>query len=221
MRRVLAQGLVSLGVLLGGPLALAAPAAKTPTVQLATSRPPPPKPSKDPAAAPAGVYALDGRHVSIQLRVAHGGGFSYSVFRMGAAAGVINWDPAALQNSKANVRIETKSLETNVPGFADELTGPNFLNAALFPDASFVSTDIKQTGPTTAQITGNFTLHGVTHPLVLDTELVGAGQGLSGPTLGFHAQGKFHRLDFGVGPVSPVIGDEIEVIIDLEFNKTG
>jgi len=221
MRRPLAYGLICLSVAIGGPIALAAPIAKGPTVQLAASRPPPPKPSKDPAAAPAGVYALDGRHVSILLRVPHGGGFSYSVFRMGAAAGVINWDPATLQNSKANIRIETKSLETNVPGFAEELTGPNFLNAALFPDASFVSTDIKQTGPATAQITGDFTLHGVTHPLVLETELVGAGQGLSGPTLGFHAQGKFHRLDFGVGPVSPMIGDEIEVIIDLEFNKTG
>jgi polyisoprenoid-binding protein YceI len=198
------------------------PQSKTPSqakVPIAPPRQVTLKASKDPAAAPAGTYALDPRQVSVLVRVVHDNGFSYSVFRMGDVAGVLSWDPSTIENSKVNIRIATKSLQTNVPGFAEQLTGPDFLNAALFPDASFISTDIKRTGPTTAKITGAFTLHGVTRPLVLDTEMVGAGPALRGPAIGFHAQGVFHRLDFGVGPVSPMIGDEVEVIVDLEFDK--
>ncbi len=222
--RAVLRGLVCL-VLAAQPLhaaaqtkALAKPA-PLPQVQLAPSRPPTAKASKDPAAAPAGAYALDAQHASVLARVLHGAGFSYSLFRMGDVAGVLSWEPAALENSKVNIRVQAQSLETNVPHFAEQLTGPDFLNAARFPDASFISTDIKRTGPTTGQITGLFTLHGVTRPLTLDAELVGAGVGLRGPTVGFHAQGVFHRLDFGVGPVSPVIGDDVELIIDLEFYK--
>jgi polyisoprenoid-binding protein YceI len=182
-------------------------------------RAPPVRASKDPAASPPGVYILDSRQVSVQLRVPHGGGFSFSVFRMADASGALSWDPAHIEASRLSVKVAAKSLQTNVPGFADQLTGPDFLNAAQFPDASFVSTSVRGTGPTTGEVTGAFTLHGVTKPLVLAVELVGAGPALRGAALGFHAQGAFHRSDFGVGPISPVIGDEVEVVIDVEFNK--
>jgi polyisoprenoid-binding protein YceI len=138
---------------------------------------------------------------------------------MGSVAGVLAWDPENIEKSRVRVTVDASSLQTNVAGFALQLTGPDFLNAKMFPDATFVSTGIRQTGPTTGLITGNFTLHGVTKPLVLETELVGAGTSLRGPALGFHAHATFHRLDFGVGPVSPVIGDDVEMIIDLEFDK--
>jgi polyisoprenoid-binding protein YceI len=203
-------------------LALAAAAAITavPAMAQTNPKPPPAKATQDPMASPAGTYALDARHVSVLLRLAHGGGFSYSVFRMGDVSGVLSWNPAKIEDCKVSVKIAARSLETNVPGFAEELTGPQFLNAALFPDATFLSTAIKRTGPTTGEITGNLTLHGVTRPLTLAVDLVGAGSGMRGPAIGFHAHGTFHRLDFGVGPVSPAIGDEVELVIDVEFDKT-
>jgi polyisoprenoid-binding protein YceI len=201
-------------------LALTAALFAAPALAQTPAKPAPVKATKDPMAAPAGTYALDPRHVGVLVRVAHGGGFSYSLFRMGGVAGVLSWDPAHIEASKVAVTIDAKSLETNVPGFADQLTGPNFLNAALFPDAKFVSTAVKRTGPTTGEITGDFTLHGVTKPLILAVDLVGAGSAMRGPAIGFHGRGVFHRLDFGVGPVSPMIGDEVEVVIDVEFSKT-
>jgi polyisoprenoid-binding protein YceI len=203
------------GLILVAAVMVAAPAQAQPG-----ARPPPVKASKDPAAAPPGVYILDSRQVSVLLRVPHGGGFSFSVFRMADVSGALSWDPVHVEASRLNVKVAARSLQTNVPGFAEQLTGPDFLNAAQFPDASFVSSSVRRTGATTAEITGNFTLHGVTKPLVLAVELVGAGQALRGAALGFHAQGAFHRSDFGVGPISPVIGDEVEVVVDVEFNRT-
>ncbi|MDB5459277.1 MAG: hypothetical protein JWO72_1018 [Caulobacteraceae bacterium] len=195
---------------------LAAPALAQPI----TAKPEPAKASKDPAAAPAGTYALDPHQVGVILRVPHGGGFSFSVFRLAAVSGVLSWNPANIEASKVSVKIDAKSLETNVPGFAAQLTGPNFLNTALFPDATFRSTAVKRTGPTTGEVTGDLTLHGVTRPLTLTVDLVGAGPALRGPAVGFHGHGVFHRSDFGVGPVSAMIGDDVEVTIDVEFDKT-
>ncbi len=209
MRR-LASLLVAASVLTAGP-ALA---------QQAASRAPPVKAAKDPAAAPKGVYILDPSQASVLLRVAHGGGFSFTVLRMGDVSGALSWDPANLAAARVNIKVAASSLQTNVPGFADQLTGPDFLNAAKFPDAVFRSNAARRTGPTTGEISGNFTLHGVTMPLTLSVELIGAGPALRGSALGFRARGAFHRSDFGVGPISPVIGDDVEVDIDVEFVKT-
>jgi polyisoprenoid-binding protein YceI len=206
---------------LAGPLLAATALLATPVLgQTPAVKPAPPRASKDPATAPRGVYILDQRQVSVIVRVPHGGGFSFSVFRMADVSGALSWDPANIESSRLNVKIAAKSLQTNVPEFAAQLTGPDFLNAARFPDAAFVSTSVKRTGPTTGEITGDFTLHGVTRPLTLAVDLVGAGPALRGAALGFHGQGTFHRSDFGVGPVSSVIGDDVEVVIDVEFGKT-
>jgi polyisoprenoid-binding protein YceI len=205
---------------LAGLILAAAALTAAPALAQTGSRAPPVRASKTPAASPAGVYILDSRQVSVLLRVPHGGGFSFSVFRMADASGALSWDPVHVEASRLNVKVATRSLQTNVPGFAEQLTGPDFLNAAQFPDASFVSTSVRSTGATTGEVTGNFTLHGVTKPLTLAVELIGAGPALRGAALGFHAQGAFHRSDFGVGPVSSVIGDDVEVVIDVEFNKS-
>jgi polyisoprenoid-binding protein YceI len=185
-----------------------------------TAKPEPARAVKDPAAAPAGAYALDPNQAAVVLRVLHAGGFSFSVFRMGVVSGVLSWDPVNVEASKVSVSVDTKSLTTNVPGLAAQLTGSQFLNATQFPVATFRSTAIKRTGQTTGEVTGDFTLHGVTRPLTLNVEMIGAGWALRGPAVGFHGAGLFHRSDFGVGPVSSMIGDDVELVIDVEFDKT-
>jgi polyisoprenoid-binding protein YceI len=203
------------------PLAVAPALAQNfvkPNLQKVPPRPMP-KASKDPADSPAGVYVLDPMQASVLLRAENGGGFVYSVFRMTDVSGALNWDPARLEDSKLNVKIGTASLQTNVPGLTEELTGANFLASDQFHEATFVSTGIKRTGPTTGEVTGDLTLHGVTRPVTLTVDLVGAGRALQGPALGFHGRGLIKRSDFKVGPASPVIGDEIEILLDVQFNK--
>ena len=42
------------------------------------------------------------------------------------------------------------------------------------------------------------------------------------PTLGFSATGSLRRSDFGISTYLPLIGDEVSIQIDAEFNqKTG
>jgi polyisoprenoid-binding protein YceI len=199
--------------------------AQLPSIMRPTPKPkaPPvvlPKPSQDPAAAPAGVYMLDPAQTSVVLRVMHAGGFSYTVVRMTDVSGALSWNPADPAASQVNVKIGAQSVQTPAPGLADMLTGEDFLDAAHFPQDRFVSTAVQLTGPTTGEVTGALTLRGVTRPLTLTVQLIGAGQQMRGPVLGLHAEGAFKRSDFHLGPPSPVIGDEVQVVLDLEFART-
>jgi polyisoprenoid-binding protein YceI len=181
----------------------------------------PPPVSKDPAAASAGAYKLDPRHTSVVARVPHMGGFSYSTFRFGSASGTLNWDPARVENSKVEVTVEAKSIMTPVEGFAAELSGDQYLNAAKYPDVKFVSTGIQRTGPTSGKITGNLTFMGQTKPITMDAQMVGAGKNPRGvDTIGFTGNARFKRSDFGFTTLMGPIGDEIELVIDTEFNKS-
>jgi polyisoprenoid-binding protein YceI len=190
--------------------------------------PPPPRPgpaiaapkaSKDPAAAPAGTYKVDPHHVAVILRVSHGGGFSYSVFRMTDVTGYLTWDPGAPESDKVTIKIAAASIDGSVPGLTDLLTSGSFLDTELYPDITFISTSVQRTGPAEGIINGRLTIHGIAHPVALQAELVGAGMGMSTPVVGFKAHTSIKRSDFDVGPTNGVVGDDIAVDIDLEFDK--
>ncbi|MBU3077796.1 YceI family protein [Sphingomonas quercus] len=194
-------------------LALAPAMAALPAVAIAQV-------SQDPAAAPAGTYNVDGRHASVIARIGHGGGSSLSTFRFGTVSGSLDWNPAQPQASKVNVTVDVKSIQTPIAGFADELIGDTFLNVAKYPTATFTSTSIQRTGPTTGKITGNFTFMGVTKPIVVDARMVGAGKGArNASVVGFSGTTKFKRSEFGYTSRLGPIGDEVELLLDIEFNK--
>jgi len=177
--------------------------------------------SKNPAAAPGGLYKMDPDHTSVLIRIMHEG-TSYSTFRFNSDAGVLDWDPARIEASKVDITVETSSIVTPVAGFADRLSGPRYLNTAKFPQARFVSTGIRRTGPTTGEITGDLTFLGVTRPIKIDAQLVGIGPNARDlPTIGFAGSAKFKRSDFGLTTLLTVFGDETELMIDTEFTREG
>jgi polyisoprenoid-binding protein YceI len=79
------------------------------------------------------------------------------------------------------------------------------------------------TGPTTADVAGNLTMHGVTTPVVLKAKF---NRGAPNPmtkayTLGFEVSGDLKRSDFGVSKYVPYVGDTVTLIISAAFEKTG
>lgn len=173
--------------------------------------------NQSPATAPAGSYNLDARHASVVARVQHQRA-SRSVFRFDTVSGTLNWNPAQPTQSSVSVKIDPKSITSNVAGFGAELGGDRFLNAARYPDATFQSTRVEVTGPNRGRVHGNLTLMGQTKPVVIDAEFTGANRNPQGKALiGFSGTTKFKRSDFGFNALQGPIGDEVELIIDLEF----
>ena len=75
-----------------------------------------------------------------------------------------------------------------------------------------------KTGENTGTLTGDLTLHGVTKPVTLALRLNGAGPHpmRKVPAIGFTATGTVKRSEFGVAAYVPMVGDDLEVRIEVE-----
>jgi polyisoprenoid-binding protein YceI len=181
-------------------------------------------------AAPAGEYRIDKSHTSILFRVDHLG-FSRYTARFLRYDATLQLDPANPSAAQLTATVETASLETDYPDpetldFNAMLTGPQWLNAEAHPQMRFVSRRIEMTGPATARIHGDFTLRGITRPLVLEARFNGGYAGHPyerNARIGFSAHGTLLRSEYGVDLGIPAPGttmgvsDAVEIIIETEF----
>ena len=181
-----------------------------------------------PVNVPAGAYTLDKSHSTVVFKVSHLG-FSNYTASFAEFDARLNFDPAKPELTTLEATIDPRSLTLPAPpaGFRDELVGPQWLNAAQYPAITFKSTKVEVTGANTARVTGDFSLHGVTKPVVLDVIFNGgyAGHPMDPQArAGFSATGTFKRSDFGIAYGVPApgttmgVGDEVAVEIETEFS---
>jgi polyisoprenoid-binding protein YceI len=173
----------------------------------------------------AGTYNTDPGHTLIGWRVSHFGFNDYFGI-LGDAAGTLVLDPAKPNASTVDITIPVGKVTTASAGLTGHLlrAGKEGSKADFFgpapADAKFVSTSVVAKG-TTAKITGNLTLNGVTKPVVLDTTFSGAGNNPFNkkPTVGFHATSVIKRSEFGISYAVPMISDDVTLDISVAFEK--
>jgi len=178
--------------------------------------------------APAGTYKLDPAHSTVVFRLSHLG-FSKYTASFSKIEGEMTFDPAHPEQIRVNATIDPKSLTLPTPpaGFHDTLTGKAWLDTAKYPTITFRSTKVDKTGPNTAKVTGDFTLHGVTRPVTLDVTFNGgyAANAYDGARVGFSAKTTLRRSDYGMGFGVPAagtnmgVGDNLDVTIETEWNS--
>ena len=177
--------------------------------------------------APAGDYTLDKAHGSLIVRMSHIG-YSNFTARFTKWETNLHFDPGAPENSTLSVTIDPKSVTSdNAPtGFVATMAN-QFLEAPKFPNITFQSTSVQRTGPNTANVVGNLTLHGVTKPVTLEARFNGGYPGMSldpHARIGFSAHGTFKRSEFGISYGLPPpgttmgVGDDVEVIVEAEMS---
>jgi len=181
--------------------------------------------STKPADLPAGHYGVDPTHTTIVGKISHLG-FSLYQIRFTKIDASFDYDPKAPQNAALKVSVDPASIETATGGdeaglkFAKELAGEAWFDAAKFPTATFVSTKVEPGPGQTGKITGDLTLHGVTKPVVLDVTFNGVGAGFGpGVKTGFSATTTFKRSAFGISKYAPLVGDDVTLNIEIEFDK--
>jgi polyisoprenoid-binding protein YceI len=86
--------------------------------------------------------------------------------------GKIDLDREHPENSSVVVRIDVRSIDTGIQKRDNHLRSSEFFNVDKFPEINFKSHSVKQTGPQSADITGEFTMHGVTKPITLHAKLI-------------------------------------------------
>lgn len=176
--------------------------------------------SPDPAKAEAGPYTLEPEHTRVRFDVSHFGFTKYDgEFRK--VSGTLSLDPGKPDASKVDIAIRTDSVAVPNAKLKAELDGAQWLDAAKYPEITFKSTKVTATGADTADVLGDFTMHGVTKPLVLKVKFNGAGNNPVNKhyTSGFEATGTLKRTEFGVKTYAPMIGDDVAIDIDAAFEK--
>lgn len=206
--------MTSFRTLLALPLVLAAPVLAQSAGQPGTA---------DPARVTAGTYKADASHTQVLWRVNHLG-FSEFDGAFADATGTLTLDPARPAASTLSMTIPIGRVTTTSAKLNEHLMGKDFFDAVKYPTATFVSTAI--TGDRSGKnitVTGNLTMRGVTRPVTLQAQFVGAGANSMNKrqTIGFRATTTIKRSDFGVSYALPVVSDEVGLTINAAFERTG
>jgi polyisoprenoid-binding protein YceI len=116
-----------------------------------------------------------------------------------------------------DVKIQADSVNTGSGMKDGKLKGKDFFDAKHDPLITFVSKKIVQTGPNTFDVSGDFTIRGVTKPETLALTVSGEGTG-SGAIKGTMA---FDRKDYDMNAHIPFIkiADRVEVTVDLKGKR--
>ena len=172
------------------------------------------------ALAEAEKYMLDASHSQIVFSYDHLG-FSTTWGMFSGFEGEIMFDQANPAASSVSVSMPVKSMLTGWEGRFQHFMSKDFFDAADDEMVSFASTGIEVTGETTAKITGDLTLNGVTKPVVLDAVLNKTGDHpmANKPWAGFSATTSVLRSDFGLGMFAPYVSDEVAIQISIEAIK--
>ena len=76
------------------------------------------------------------------------------------------------ENSSVTAQIEVRSIDTRIKKRDDHLRSAEFFNVDKYPQITFKSRSLKQTGPQSGDILGDLTIHGVTKPITLHVKLL-------------------------------------------------
>jgi polyisoprenoid-binding protein YceI len=116
-----------------------------------------------------------------------------------------------------DIKIQAESVNTGSGMKDDKLKGKDFFDAKHDPLITFHSTKIVQTGPTTFDVQGTFTIRGVSKPETLSLVVSGKGTG-TGDIKGTMA---FDRKEFGMNSGIPFIkiADRVEVTVNLHGKR--
>lgn len=181
---------------------------------------------------PAGTYRTDPAHTRLWFTVNHLGFSTYMALFTKVEA-TLQFDPDNPTAMQVTATVDVGSLETHNPAtdydFNAIVSGPDFLNAPGHPIATFTSTKVELTGDTTANVTGDLTLNGVTKPITLAATYNGGWGNMpldpGGARAGFSVSGKILRSDFGIANGLPPPGttmgvyDEVSLFIETELSN--
>jgi polyisoprenoid-binding protein YceI len=173
------------------------------------------------AHAQTSTWTIDPAHSSAGFVIRHMG-VSNVRGSLGAVTGTIVLDEKDVTKSTVSATIDATNLSTSNDMRDKDLKSPNFFDVAKNPNLTFKSTSIAGGGGK-LKVTGDLTLGGVTKSVTLDADGPSPPQkGMRGKTVsGFSATGLIHRADFSFGPkyAPPMLGDDVNITIDLEIDK--
>jgi polyisoprenoid-binding protein YceI len=172
------------------------------------------------------TWTIDPGHSAARFSVKH---MMVSTVRgtLGKVMGTIEYDGKTVESIKADVTIDLATINTDNDSRDKDLKSPDFFDIAKYPTVKFKSKRVQADGQGKFKMVGDLTMHGVTKEVTLSVE--GPSPALKqGPDLraGASATMTLDRREWGLlynraVELAPIVGDEIQVQIDVEATKRG
>ena len=108
-------------------------------------------------------------------------------------------DATDFARSSAQLTIQANSIDTRQAQRDEHLRSNDFLGMEEYPTITFVSTDVKQTGPASLELTGDLTIKGATNSVTVPFDFEGAATDPFGNLrVGFEGSVVINRKDYGI-----------------------
>jgi polyisoprenoid-binding protein YceI len=160
-------------------------------------------------------YKIDTTHSSVSFKIRHlGVSWVQGMFK--DYEGEVLFDPEKPEASSVTVTVKAASVDTGNEKRDNHLRNADYFHVEKFPTLSFKSTKVEKTGENRYKVTGDFTLLGVTKPLVVDFIATDEIEGMRGEKRrGGETSFTIKRSDFGMKQSIGPIGDEVHVSLSF------
>ena len=167
------------------------------------------------------IFKFDQAHSTIAFKVRHMLGSAKGNFTK--FSGTIEVDREHPEKSSVVATIQAASIDTAIAKRDVHLRSADFFNVQQYPEITFKSRRVKQTGANTGEITGDFTMHGVTRAITLNVQLVAdpAPAAKNTTTRWRVTTAPLKRSEFKLGwskgvEIVAMIGEEVSVNVEIE-----
>ena len=165
----------------------------------------------------AAHFKVDPTHGFVEFKISHMG-FSLDGGRFDKFSGDLVWDKDHPSASSIEVTVDTTSVDTNHAQRDEHISGPDFLNVAKFPTATFKST-MYHGDANGGKLMGNFTLNGVTRQITIDVKRLGEGKDpWGGYRVGFSGETTINGADYGY--TNGMLKQPIAISLSVEGIRT-
>jgi polyisoprenoid-binding protein YceI len=170
-----------------------------------------------------GSWQLDPYHTQVEFSAKHLGMMTVRGY-FDEVSTTADIDPDHPETAKVEATISTASIRTNNGIRDNDIRSSNFLDVENWPLMTFKSTSIEPAGQDRYTLTGDLTIKGNTHQVVLDVAKYGEfnDPGMMGHRIAYSATSKINRRDFGLtfnaildGRL--VVSEEIQIQIEGEI----
>ena len=171
------------------------------------------------------TWTVDPSHSNVEFAVKH---LMISTVkgRFGDVKGTVHTDESDPKHALVDIEIGTASIDTRSEQRDAHLRSADFFEVERFPTMRFKSKRV--VGETTGKfkLVGDLTIRDVTKEVTLEAEFTGRGKDpWGGERIGFEAEGKINRKEFGLTWNQALetggwlVGEDIKLSIEVELVK--
>jgi polyisoprenoid-binding protein YceI len=162
------------------------------------------------------TFKIDPAKSAIAFKVRHMLGNARGKFSKFSGTIVVDRDHP--EQSSVSVSIAAASIDTGIAQRDEHLRGELF-DVAKYPEITFKSRRVKQTGANSGQIVGDLTMHGVTREITLNVQLVSSPGTRWRVTTAPLRRSEFGLLFSKSAEMMSGIADDVAVEIEIEAER--